>query len=204
MGSNTSKFYSSPFDSLPDEIVGSITEYLDEAQLPIVRMTNRKFAKALKDIRKIPPKALMECYAGIGNLKFIKYLYKNKCPWDEKACEMAAYIGNLNCLRFLHENGCPWNEKTIGTAGMHAQLNTTEIAIKGRECFDYAKQHGCPGWRNYSEYEAWDKSKVCNVLHPYSIKYDGMWLWPTVALVIIFILLVISLVSLIRFVWATL
>jgi len=152
MDSSTSKVYSPQFDSLPDEIVMSIAEYLDEAQLPIVRMLNRKFAKALKDITKIPPKDIMEYYAATRNLKFIRYLYKNKCPWNERTCEMAAFTGNLDCLQFLHENGCPWNERTYGAAQMLTQLPHVEMSAKGMECLSYAISHRCPGGKFANPY----------------------------------------------------
>ncbi len=47
-----------------------------------------------------------------GNLKCLKLLRKQGCPWDEVTCEAAAYGGHLECLKYLHKNGCPWDERS--------------------------------------------------------------------------------------------
>ena len=76
-----------------------------------------------------------------GNLKLLKVLRENGCPWDEVTCREAALNGHLECLKYLHENGCPWDKKTCSEAALGGHL----------ECLKYAHENGCP----------WDK-EICS------------------------------------------
>ena len=42
-----------------------------------------------------------------GHIRCLKYLHKNRRPWDARACNAAAANGHIECLEYLHKNGCP-------------------------------------------------------------------------------------------------
>lgn len=67
-------------------------------------------------------------------LECLKYVFRNGCSWNERACYKAAFDGKLDCLRFLHENGCKWDESTCHIAARNGHI----------ECLIYAYEHGCP------------------------------------------------------------
>ena len=58
-----------------------------------------------------------------GQLKILKYLHENGCPWTSLTCSLAAGNGHLNCLKYLHENGCPWDLSTCNYASFNGHLN---------------------------------------------------------------------------------
>ena len=141
-------FFSNPhhsFDVFPDDTIRCIAEFCD-LDYSILRMISRKWANALKNINpnRISPTDLMSRCAGFGNLKFIRYLYENKCPWNEEACEMAAFEGSLPCLQFLHENGCPWDERTDEAVRSVTEVNNHEKTLTREKCVEYLRQHRCP------------------------------------------------------------
>ena len=47
-----------------------------------------------------------------GDLKLLKWLHENGCPWDSSTCASAAKKGNLELLKWLRQNGCPWDSST--------------------------------------------------------------------------------------------
>ena len=70
--------------------------------------------------------------AADGNLKRLKELHENGCPWNYKTCTAAAGGGRLECLKYAHENGCPWTESTCTAAAHGGHL----------ECLKYAHENG--------------------------------------------------------------
>ena len=68
-----------------------------------------------------------------GNMELLKWLYENKCPWNEDACSSAAIQKDLEILKFLREKGCPWDRYTTG----NALMNGNPIIAK------WAKDNGC-------------------------------------------------------------
>lgn len=44
-----------------------------------------------------------------AGLIIMKWLYENKCPWDESIFICAAKNGDLDNMKWLHKMGCPWN-----------------------------------------------------------------------------------------------
>ena len=76
----------------------------------------------------------IESAAGDGNLRRLRRLHENGCPWYDCTCHCAAEHGHLECLKYLHENGCPWDARTCAYAAAYGQL----------ECLKYAYEHGCP------------------------------------------------------------
>ena len=69
-----------------------------------------------------------------GHFDCLKYLHENGCPWHEGTCNFAAHYGHLDCLQYAHENGCPWQEWTCTGAAIHGHL----------DCLQYAHENGCP------------------------------------------------------------
>ena len=84
-----------------------------------------------------------------GQLACLQYAHENGCPWDERACEWAAMRGHLDCLKYLHENGCPWDESTCQRAAKWCRL----------ECLKYAYEHGCPWDEGFREDELFPEVK---------------------------------------------
>ena len=72
--------------------------------------------------------------AGGGHLELLKFLYDNKCPWDEYICAEAAYNGHLDVLKFLHEHSCPWDTPACAYAAFGNHF----------EILKYLHENGCP------------------------------------------------------------
>ena len=66
-----------------------------------------------------------------GQLKCLKYLHQEGCEWESTSCWLAARYGHLDCLKYLHENGCPWNWEVYKVA-------------TSNDCRDYLNRKGCP------------------------------------------------------------
>ena len=96
-----------------------------------------------------------------GNLKLLKVLHENGCPWDESTCRSAALGGHLECMKYARDNGCPWNTDTCFLAASNGHLECLKYAHgKGcpwdeetcsfaakyghLECLKYARENGCP------------------------------------------------------------
>ena len=73
-----------------------------------------------------------------GNLKNMKWLKKNGCIMNVLAFKYAALYDNLKIMKWLKKNNCPWNENVLGNAIKCANLKNIKWLIK----------NGCP-W-NYS------------------------------------------------------
>jgi hypothetical protein len=77
-----------------------------------------------------------ECHeaATAGDLKELKKMHENGCPWDWKTTAYAAKNGHLECLKFAHENGCKWECFTPALAARNGHM----------KCLKYAHENGCP------------------------------------------------------------
>ena len=60
----------------------------------------------------------IEDAARAGNIRCLKFLRKQGCPWDVWTCNIAAAGGHLDCLRYLHENGLSTGGRSMGKVGM--------------------------------------------------------------------------------------
>ena len=76
------------------------------------------------------------CWAAArgGNLKELKGLRENGCPWHEMTCMGAAMGGHLDMLQWARANSGPWNEKTCEGAARGGQL----------EVLQWLRANGCP------------------------------------------------------------
>ena len=79
-------------------------------------------------------------------LKLLKWARTQNPPymWDEHTSEEASRIGNLKILKFLIENGCPWNEYSLYYAIEEGHLdiikwifNNADISDKSYVDLDY-------------------------------------------------------------------
>ncbi len=52
---------------------------------------------------------MFKIVARFGNLKNMKWLKENNCPWDEGTFNSAAEKGVLKNMKWLKENNCPWD-----------------------------------------------------------------------------------------------
>ena len=74
-------------------------------------------------------------YASLyGYLEVLKYLHENGCLWDSRSCSAASDSGHLDILKYLHENGCPWDEWSCSAASESGHL----------EVLKYLHENGCP------------------------------------------------------------
>jgi len=107
---------------LPSELWEIILINLAREDLPslfITRFVCRKWYNTLKESVPLPParRALgprrppamrvMAIIARTANIKFLKWLREQGCPWDEKTFRGAARAGHLEILMWLKEMGCP-------------------------------------------------------------------------------------------------
>ena len=76
--------------------------------------------------------------AAAGQLKCLRWLRKNKYPWDASTCAAAA-SHSLEVLQWLRDASppCPWDESTCRVSLIYG--NT--------DAFVWARKHGCP-WPN--------------------------------------------------------
>jgi hypothetical protein len=58
-------------------------------------------------------KYLFKDVAKYGNIRLMKWLFDNKCPWSGWTFRNAAGHGNLDNMKWLKENGCHWNQNTF-------------------------------------------------------------------------------------------
>lgn len=73
-----------------------------------------------------------------GNqFKTLKWLYKNKYPWDEQTSNRAARDGNLRILKWLKKNNCPFNEQ-VCYGLVHNNLSVH------LDCYVWAIKNNCP------------------------------------------------------------
>ena len=56
--------------------------------------------------------ALCKFAAMGGQLKVLKWLRENNCPWNKDTCACTALGGHLGALKWAHVNGCPWDSYT--------------------------------------------------------------------------------------------
>jgi hypothetical protein len=108
----------------------------------------------------------------IGGIDCLKFIYKNKYPWNkftsiaaikhnkldclesaynngcsmDETCDYAAMYGRLECLKFLHKHGCKWNDQTSKIAVMNGNL----------DCLKYLCENGCP----LTEYACFFAAKI--------------------------------------------
>ncbi len=68
-----------------------------------------------------------------GNLKCLKYLHENECPWNIQTTYAATRNGHLECLKYAHENGCRLDEKNTYIAAENGHL----------ECLKYLRENNC-------------------------------------------------------------
>ena len=45
-----------------------------------------------------------------GNLKNMKWLKENNCPWNKQTFYYAVRNDNLKNMKWLKKNNCPWDE----------------------------------------------------------------------------------------------
>jgi hypothetical protein len=69
-----------------------------------------------------------------GNIRLMKWLKANECPWDSETFEYAVIHGNLENMKWLKANGCPWDSSTFTYAADHGNL----------ENMKWLKENGCP------------------------------------------------------------
>jgi hypothetical protein len=75
-------------------------------------------------------------YAAInGHLNILQYFVDRDLVKSNYACARAAEKGQLEALKFLHENGWSWEARTLEYARKNGHW----------DCYNYAKEHGCPG-----------------------------------------------------------
>ena len=74
------------------------------------------------------------CYyaATGGHLEVLKYAHENHCPWCEYTCAQAAEGGHLEVLKYLQENGCPWDDRTCKAAAEGGHLEVLKYLIENR------------------------------------------------------------------------
>ena len=58
------------------------------------------------------------------NLRLVKWLRGEGCPWSWETCLYAVANGHVEMLRWVRENGCPWNASIRNDAA--AELGYTE------------------------------------------------------------------------------
>ncbi|KAL5239972.1 hypothetical protein ACI65C_007382 [Semiaphis heraclei] len=86
----------------------------------------------------------VEAAVTIGNLRMLKYLHQNQCPWSSETCTFAALSGQLECLKYARDHGCSWNVRTC----------TAAVRMDKFECLKYAVENGCPMTTTDPTYEA--------------------------------------------------
>ena len=70
-----------------------------------------------------------------GCIRVVKWLHKQKCPFDELSCAYAAAGGHIELLKWLHEKYCPWDLRTMTWAASSGHL----------EVMKWLRERGCPG-----------------------------------------------------------
>jgi ankyrin repeat protein len=70
-----------------------------------------------------------------GHLNILQYYVDSDLEKRYYACDWAAENGQLEALKFLHENGWSWDARTLEYARKKGHW----------DCYNYAKEHGCPG-----------------------------------------------------------
>lgn len=108
-------------------------------------------------------KTIGDAAASSGNLEVLKYVHEQGYPWDNETSEAAAKSGKLEVLKYLHENGCPWDEKTSFAAAESGKL----------EVLKYAHENGCP-WdeRTCSRAAGSGKLEVLKYAHENDCPWD--------------------------------
>lgn len=101
------------FNLLPSEVITYMSKYFDDEELPILRMINKRFASILKGVSVIRPNELVTHFVSMNNLKHVKYLCENGCPWNIDA-QSAASVYSEECLLYLNEIAQPKERKSIG------------------------------------------------------------------------------------------
>ena len=66
------------------------------------------------------------------NIKILKYLHENGCPWDDKVTYKAALKGNLDCLMYALENDCPVTENLV----------LASVVSRSLKCLEYLHEKG--------------------------------------------------------------
>jgi hypothetical protein len=103
--------------------------------------------KIIKEKIKIDTKFLIDDATECGNIRLIKWLKENGCPWRDTTFEYAAYYGNLDNMKWLLENGCPWNFWTFEAAAEHGNLENMKWLFKkgcpwSKATFAHASYYG--------------------------------------------------------------
>lgn len=76
----------------------------------------------------------------IGDIRGLKWCYKESGEWNESTCAEAALSGELECLIWLREHGCPWTEEICAGGAIMGQLNCPKCAC----ILDGNRFKGCP------------------------------------------------------------
>jgi hypothetical protein len=118
---------------LPQELLDKIFLYLDYDTLVNCREIQSEFVKSTTHYNCCKDAAIN------GNLKALKWLKEQGCPWNENTFGVAVKNGNIDTLVWLKENGCPWNSWTFVSAAEHGDLKVLE----------WLKENGCP-WDRYT------------------------------------------------------
>ena len=103
------------------------------------RIYDAAFAGDLEMIKKFYNKDLADSdvfyfAAENGDLKIMKWLHENKCPWNSQTFWVAAKKGDLKMMKWLHKNKCPWDAATFGFAAQNGNLKNMK----------WLKEQGCP------------------------------------------------------------
>jgi hypothetical protein len=111
---------------------------VDEAPLSQQRMIISKNARCKKS-RNAPSiltaASSATCAAAMhGNMDVLEFLYAQRCPMNEAACNTAAQDANVAVLAWLRKKGCRWTKRTATCAAMSRSLPTLKFCItNGRQ-----------------------------------------------------------------------
>ena len=103
----------STFNLLPNDVIKYMSKYLDDEELPILRMVSKKFANAFKNVSKTSPEKLIIHFVLLESLKHVKYLCENGCPWDTNA-RIVSLFDDEACSLYLNRIKRPKERRSIG------------------------------------------------------------------------------------------
>jgi hypothetical protein len=160
----------------PKDLQYFITELFFENKKEIILLyTDSKYSN--RDLRGYyrPKKIIQEFKSTIilfneaaecGNIRLMKFLYENKCPWNSNIFSgvakhgnlenmqwdtwtfyYAARHGNLENMQWILDNGCPWDAWTFSHATYNGNLEILKWLFEKRApwesaTFSHAAYHG--------------------------------------------------------------
>jgi hypothetical protein len=107
---------------------------------------------AIQHIKKnmnIPTFRLVNNACLYGQIKLIKYFYKNDYTFCEDACSFASAGGHLVLLKWLRKKRVSWDQWSITCAINNKQYHIVEYALKKKAPLGYFAEHALEKYYTY-------------------------------------------------------